>query len=217
MNATANGGVAVSVPARDTRADLTDQTVHAAQADTGQVDHIGQVDQVVTVLREQALATYANASHAPTVVRVSAHDVAVEVRWTAEARPAEPRQTESWATDSRAVDSRAVDSRTAGSRAPESRAPQSPEPGAAADDTAGRFPLCANTVGVFYRAPEPGAAPFVVEGDVIAPGQQVAIVEAMKLMIPVEADRAGLVVEFLVPDGAPVEHGQPVLLLEPAR
>jgi acetyl-CoA carboxylase biotin carboxyl carrier protein len=70
-------------------------------------------------------------------------------------------------------------------------------------------------VGVFYRAPQPGAEPFVSEGDTVRPGQQVAIIEVMKLMVPVEADRAGRVVEILVDDASPVEHGQPLLLLAP--
>ncbi|PPK64899.1 acetyl-CoA carboxylase biotin carboxyl carrier protein subunit [Actinokineospora auranticolor] len=71
------------------------------------------------------------------------------------------------------------------------------------------------TVGVFYRSPEPGADPFVTEGSVVAPGQQIGIVEAMKLMIPVEADGAGRVVELLVADGTPVEYGEALLAYTP--
>ncbi len=71
--------------------------------------------------------------------------------------------------------------------------------------------LRAGTVGVFYRAPEPGAKPFVAEGDSIVRGQQVAIIEAMKLMIPVEADVSGRVVELFVTDGTSVEHGEPLM------
>ena len=73
--------------------------------------------------------------------------------------------------------------------------------------------LRASTVGVFYRSPSPGAAPFVKEGDQVVPGQQVAIIEAMKLMLPVEADKAGQVAEVLVKDGASVEFGQPLFRL----
>lgn len=69
----------------------------------------------------------------------------------------------------------------------------------------------APAVGTFYRAPEPGAPPFVGIGDVISEGQQVGILEAMKLMNPIEADAAGLVVEVLVGDGEPVEYDQPLL------
>ena len=57
-----------------------------------------------------------------------------------------------------------------------------------ADD--GLHYVCAAIVGTFYRGPEPGAAPFVSEGDMVRPGQQIAILEAMKMMMPVEADRA---------------------------
>ncbi len=66
----------------------------------------------------------------------------------------------------------------------------------------------APTVGTFYRAPEPGAKPFVEVGSVVAPGQQVGIVEVMKLMIPVESDRHCRITEVLVPDASPVEFGQ---------
>ncbi|MBW0116046.1 acetyl-CoA carboxylase biotin carboxyl carrier protein, partial [Pseudonocardia abyssalis] len=55
----------------------------------------------------------------------------------------------------------------------------------------------------------------VAVGDEVRVGQQVGIVEAMKLMIPVEARRAGRVADFLVADGMAVEHGQPLLLLYP--
>lgn len=71
----------------------------------------------------------------------------------------------------------------------------------------GLFDLCAPTVGTFYVAPEPGAAPFVREGDPVRAGQQVGIVEAMKLMIPIEAERDGQVVAVLAANGKPVEYG----------
>lgn len=74
----------------------------------------------------------------------------------------------------------------------------------------------AATVGVFYRAASPGAPPFVSEGDEITPGQQVAIIEAMKLMLPVEADRGGRIAEVLVDDGEAVEFGQPLFRLAAA-
>ncbi|MDA3624707.1 acetyl-CoA carboxylase biotin carboxyl carrier protein subunit [Saccharopolyspora sp. WRP15-2] len=73
----------------------------------------------------------------------------------------------------------------------------------------------APSVGVFYRAPEPGAEPFVSEGDVIRPGQQVAIVEAMKLMIPVKSEVHGEVVAVLKANGDPVEYDEPLLAVVP--
>ncbi|GAA2182993.1 acetyl-CoA carboxylase biotin carboxyl carrier protein [Micromonospora lupini] len=80
----------------------------------------------------------------------------------------------------------------------------------------GRATVRAPIVGTFYRAPEPGARPFVAVGDLVRPGQPVAIVEAMKLMNEVTADRAGRVVAILVGDGQPVEYDQPLVELDPA-
>ena len=68
-------------------------------------------------------------------------------------------------------------------------------------------------VGTFYRAAQPGGQPFVTVGDHVEPGQQVAIVEAMKLMNPVEADQPGCVAEFLLPDGTAVEYGQALIAI----
>jgi acetyl-CoA carboxylase biotin carboxyl carrier protein len=73
--------------------------------------------------------------------------------------------------------------------------------------------VCSAMVGVFYRCPEPGAEPFVREGDLVRAGQQVAIIEAMKLMTPVHADRGGRVEEILVADGQPVEFGTALIAL----
>jgi acetyl-CoA carboxylase biotin carboxyl carrier protein len=85
------------------------------------------------------------------------------------------------------------------------------------DPVAEGFPLSAPAVGTFYRAPEPDAPPFVNVGDVVSPGQQVGIIEAMKLMNPIEADRAGRVVHVAVGDGEPVEFGQTLLVLAPTE
>lgn len=96
--------------------------------------------------------------------------------------------------------------------APVATAPVAPVAPAAPDT---RHAVAAPLVGTFYRAGEPGARPFVEVGDVVQPGQQVAIVEAMKLMNAVEADQAGRVAEILVADGESVEYAQPLILLEP--
>ncbi|MEU8261856.1 acetyl-CoA carboxylase biotin carboxyl carrier protein [Micromonospora sp. NPDC048999] len=89
------------------------------------------------------------------------------------------------------------------------------EPAAEAVPGPDRLAVRAPVVGTFYRAPEPGAAPFVTVGDPVRPGQVIGIVEAMKLMNEVTADQAGRVVEVLVEDGKPVEYDQPLLALEP--
>jgi oxaloacetate decarboxylase alpha subunit len=70
-------------------------------------------------------------------------------------------------------------------------------------------------VGTFYRAPEPGAAPFVQEGDAVAPGDTLCILEAMKLMNHVKAEIEGIVHAIHVENGEPVEFGQLLFELEP--
>jgi oxaloacetate decarboxylase alpha subunit len=70
-------------------------------------------------------------------------------------------------------------------------------------------------VGVFYRAPQPGAPPFVEEGDTVAAGQTLCILEAMKLMNEIKADTAGIVRAIHVRNAEPVEFGQLLFELEP--
>jgi len=70
-------------------------------------------------------------------------------------------------------------------------------------------------VGTFHRCPKPGAAAFVEVGDRVSVGQQLAIVEAMKLMNPMEADIEGRVLEILVGNGESVEYGEPLFRIEP--
>jgi len=70
-------------------------------------------------------------------------------------------------------------------------------------------------VGTFYRAPSPGAKPYVEVGDVIEPGTVLCIIEAMKLMNEIKSEVKGKIVEILVENGEPVEFGQPLFLVEP--
>jgi oxaloacetate decarboxylase alpha subunit len=70
-------------------------------------------------------------------------------------------------------------------------------------------------VGTFYRASEPGAEPFVEEGDPVAPGQTLCILEAMKLMNEVKADVEAVVRKVCVENAQPVEYGQLLFELEP--
>ena len=70
-------------------------------------------------------------------------------------------------------------------------------------------------VGTFYRAPEPGAPPFVEVGDVVGPGQTLCILEAMKLMNEVKAESEAVVRRICVDNAAPVEYGQLLFELEP--
>ncbi|MEH0845005.1 acetyl-CoA carboxylase [Micromonospora sp. CPCC 205711] len=75
----------------------------------------------------------------------------------------------------------------------------------------GRSAIVADLVGTFYGRPSPDAAPFVEVGDLVEGGQQVGIIETMKLFTPVVADRAGRIAAFNVKDGEMVEFGQPLL------
>lgn len=69
-------------------------------------------------------------------------------------------------------------------------------------------------VGSFYRAPSPGAKPFVEVGQRVHVGQTLCIIEAMKMMNQIEADQAGTVVSILVENGDPVEYDQPLFVIE---
>ena len=72
-------------------------------------------------------------------------------------------------------------------------------------------------VGTFYRAPQPGAPPFVEEGDAVGPGQTLCILEAMKLMNEVKADAEGIVRAIHVGNAEAVEYGQLLFELEPVN
>jgi len=72
-------------------------------------------------------------------------------------------------------------------------------------------------VGTFYAAASPEAGPFVRAGDSVDVGQVVCIIEAMKLMNEIEADVAGEVVRSLVENGQPVEYGQGLFAVRPAK
>lgn len=68
-------------------------------------------------------------------------------------------------------------------------------------------------VGTFYRAPNPGAKPFVEVGQTVKEGEPLCIIEAMKLLNEIEADKSGVIKEILVENGAPVEFGQPLFVI----
>ncbi len=69
-------------------------------------------------------------------------------------------------------------------------------------------------VGTFYRAPSPGASPFVETGQAVAVGDTLCIIEAMKMLNQIESDVAGKVKAILVENGSPVEYGQPLFIIE---
>ena len=69
-------------------------------------------------------------------------------------------------------------------------------------------------VGTVYVAPEPNTPPFVQIGDVVQEGQTLLIIEAMKVMNPLPAPRAGKVTQILVDNGDPVEYGEPLMVID---
>ncbi|WP_192036785.1 acetyl-CoA carboxylase biotin carboxyl carrier protein [Halomonas sp. YLGW01] len=68
-------------------------------------------------------------------------------------------------------------------------------------------------VGTFYRASAPGAKAFVEVGQSVKKGETICIVEAMKMMNQIEADKDGVIEAILVEDGEPVEYDQPMLVI----
>ncbi|HSD61839.1 MAG TPA: acetyl-CoA carboxylase biotin carboxyl carrier protein [Burkholderiales bacterium] len=68
-------------------------------------------------------------------------------------------------------------------------------------------------VGTFYRAPSPGAKAFVDVGQTVAEGDHLCIIEAMKLLNEIDADKAGVIKAILVENGQPVEFGQPLFII----
>jgi acetyl-CoA carboxylase biotin carboxyl carrier protein len=69
-------------------------------------------------------------------------------------------------------------------------------------------------VGTVYSAPEPGAAAFIKVGDTISIGQTLLIIEAMKVLNPIKALKAGKITHILFADTQPVEYGEPLLIVE---
>lgn len=69
-------------------------------------------------------------------------------------------------------------------------------------------------VGTFYRASAPGAKPFAEVGDEVTEGATICIIEAMKMLNQIEADKSGKVTAVLVENGQPVEFGQPLFVIE---
>jgi acetyl-CoA carboxylase biotin carboxyl carrier protein len=68
-------------------------------------------------------------------------------------------------------------------------------------------------VGTFYRAGAPGAKPFVEVGDTVKVGQTICVIEAMKLMNEIEADKDGVVKAIMVENAQPVEYGEPLMMI----
>ena len=145
-------------------------------------------------VRQHAVELLAQLDRPPRNLHIQAGEVSVDITW---AEPGAPGPAEHTVlTELRPVQ----------------RPPA--EPATPAADPAAEY-LTSPGVGVFYHAREPGAAPFVSVGSLVHAGQQIGIIEAMKLMIPVEADRAGRIREVVKGNGEPVEYAEPLFALEP--
>lgn len=99
------------------------------------------------------------------------------------------------------------------SHAPATRPPA--DPIASAGPVSSDHTIAAGMVGTFYRRPAPDKEPYVAVGDAVEDGQTLALLEAMKMLIPVEADRAGRIAAILVEDAALIETGTPLFVIEP--
>jgi acetyl-CoA carboxylase biotin carboxyl carrier protein len=178
-----------------------DSAATASTPQTASGTRIGDAIEGIDALAEAALRLLDSVAQRPERLRVSAGELSVDLDW-------------------RTTPVRVV----AAGDAPAAYAAQAPGDSVAASPSTSAesaspawHQINAPTVGTFYHAPSPGSAPFVVEGDVIAAGQQIGIVEAMKLMVPVESDQAGRVVSVHVADGKPVEYGEPLVSLGPVH
>ncbi len=96
----------------------------------------------------------------------------------------------------------------------EQRPAPAPPPAPAMDDAAHPGAVTSPMVGTAYLSPEPDANPFVQAGDTVAEGQTLLIVEAMKMMNPIPAPRSGKVAQVLVSNGAPVEYGEVLVIID---
>lgn len=97
--------------------------------------------------------------------------------------------------------------------APVTSAPAAPVASVATEPAVSGHIVKAPMVGTFYRAPNPSAPPFVEVGSSVKEGQSLCIIEAMKLLNEIEADKSGVIKEILVENGEPVEFGQPLFVI----
>ena len=98
--------------------------------------------------------------------------------------------------------------------APAAAASAPAEPAAPANPADHQGAVTSPMVGTVYTAPEPGAAEFVTEGDMVKAGQTLFIVEAMKVMNPITAPAAGKVTKIFVQNAQPIEFGEALAIIE---
>jgi acetyl-CoA carboxylase biotin carboxyl carrier protein len=98
--------------------------------------------------------------------------------------------------------------------APQAPASSSEAPAPSKKEVKDELSIKSPMVGTFYKAPAPGAEPFVKVGSVVKKGQAVGIIEAMKIMNEIEAEFDCRIVEILIEDGQPVEFDMPLFVVQ---
>jgi acetyl-CoA carboxylase biotin carboxyl carrier protein len=98
--------------------------------------------------------------------------------------------------------------------APAAAAPAAPAVEATGTDTPSGHQVTSPIVGSFYRSPSPNAKPFVEVGSSVNVGDTLCIIEAMKIMNQIEADKGGTIKAILAENGDPIEFGQPLFIIE---
>ncbi|HEV2780502.1 MAG TPA: biotin/lipoyl-containing protein [Actinophytocola sp.] len=165
-------------------------------ADPNRTDGVDAAIIDLAQVQRHAVELLAQLDRPPSNLRIQAREILVEINWAEPTVIGEVRSIEVHR---------------------EQREQQRTQPVADTDDGGAKEFLTSPGVGVFYHAREPGAEPFVSVGAVVRPGQQIGIIEAMKLMIPVEADRAGRIAAVVKGNGEPVEYGEPLFELAAAE
>lgn len=171
---------------------------HQTDAESNAVSTV-RTRELLAALRSEITELVATAAGPVAEVSARAGECELRIRWDRTQRPAENRPE------------------PAGNGAAAALAPPAANDRAAVDNAAdgnGYRCVTAPIVGTFYRAPQPGAEPFVEVGQRVEAGQNLAIVEAMKLMNPIKSEWAGTVREVLVADGQSVEFGQPLMFID---
>ncbi|WP_433203578.1 acetyl-CoA carboxylase biotin carboxyl carrier protein [Nocardia sp. CA-107356] len=167
---------------------VEENTSGALDGATGHDEYLRILDAIQT----GALQLLAGFPHQPSALRVQVGEVTIEAEWQVSTAPV--------------VTAPAGTVEMAGGAVETLAAPDNPA-------------LCAvfraPSVGVLYRSQEPGADPFVEAGDRVTAGQQIAIVEAMKLMIPVTAQASGVITEILKENNDPVQFDEPLFSYSP--
>lgn len=92
-------------------------------------------------------------------------------------------------------------------------APAAPTADSVSETPAGGMIITAPNIGTFYRSPKPGALPYVEVGDTIAEGDELCLIEVMKLFTSLKSDKSGRIHSILVEDGVMVEGGQPLFVV----